>query len=163
MNARGELEQQGQPQHVNRGSYRGAWLTSSTTLERLAHLLKTQDQHLVCQLGKRYKPGMKPVFPGGRRKVLKRRVPPKKAKAPEFKYLAANVAEFRRKLGMSQAQLAERANLDVTSLSLIERAGTNITLQTLLDLAEALGVPPALLLTKARFKKAAPGRPPKAP
>lgn len=88
-------------------------------------------------------------------------MPIKAPKAPEFRYVAANIVRLRGKLGLSQADLAERVKLDVTSMSRIERAEVNLTLQTLLQLAGALGVAPAALLKPARFVKRKVGRPAK--
>jgi transcriptional regulator with XRE-family HTH domain len=54
--------------------------------------------------------------------------------------LATNLKLFRGKLGMSQETLADRAGLHRTKPSEIERGLANVTLDTLVSLAEALGV-----------------------
>jgi transcriptional regulator with XRE-family HTH domain len=61
--------------------------------------------------------------------------------------LAKNLKLFRGKLGMSQETLADRAGLHRTKPSAIERGNANITLDTLVSLAEALGVDVVQLLT----------------
>jgi transcriptional regulator with XRE-family HTH domain len=59
------------------------------------------------------------------------------------------VRKLRLQLGLSQEQLAERADLHRTYIAGIERGGRNITLRSLEKLAKALGVPVASLLTDA--------------
>lgn len=50
------------------------------------------------------------------------------------------VRKLRRELGLSQEELAERADLHRTYIAGIERGGRNITLRSLERLAKALGV-----------------------
>jgi transcriptional regulator with XRE-family HTH domain len=65
----------------------------------------------------------------------------------------------REKLGLTQEQLAERADLGPVHLRNIERATKNITLATLIAIADGLGVRPAILLRPARLPPLRPGRP----
>lgn len=53
-----------------------------------------------------------------------------------------NVARLRAEAGMSQNQLAERADLDRAYLSGIERGARNPGIKTVVRLAQALGVTP---------------------
>ncbi|WZB74217.1 helix-turn-helix transcriptional regulator [Achromobacter insuavis] len=48
---------------------------------------------------------------------------------------------------MSQEELALRAGLDRTYVSSCERGKRNVSLETIVKLAEALAVPPSLLLS----------------
>jgi len=52
----------------------------------------------------------------------------------------------RKKAKMTQATLAERADLHRTYIGLVERGETNLTIITMLRLSEALGVPLARIL-----------------
>lgn len=60
--------------------------------------------------------------------------------------LGRNLAGQRKMAGLSQEELAFRANLDRTLISLIERGKRNARLDTLVKLGKGLGVPPASLL-----------------
>lgn len=62
-------------------------------------------------------------------------------------FIAANVKEYRLRLGLSQEELAERCNYHRTYIGSIERGERNITIHTLEALAKALGVSPADLLS----------------
>lgn len=62
--------------------------------------------------------------------------------------LAKNLKLFRGKLGMSQEALADRAGLHRTKPSEIERGLANVTLDTLVALADALGIDVGQLLTE---------------
>lgn len=59
---------------------------------------------------------------------------------PAVRHLGNKVREARSRLGLSQRQLAERAGLSPGMLCLIERGETNPSVQSLLGLAEALGL-----------------------
>jgi len=50
------------------------------------------------------------------------------------------VREERRKLGLSQEQLASRAGVHRTYIGMIERAEKNITLENIGKIAKALGI-----------------------
>jgi transcriptional regulator with XRE-family HTH domain len=67
---------------------------------------------------------------------------------PQF--LAEQVFNHRRALGISQSELAERAGISRNYVSLIERAeASNLSLNVLHSLAGALGVNPAELTGEA--------------
>lgn len=55
-------------------------------------------------------------------------------------YFGQKVREERLKLGLSQEELASRANLHRTYIGMIERAEKNITLSNIEKVARALGV-----------------------
>ncbi len=63
--------------------------------------------------------------------------------------LAENVRRLRLSAGLSQEELAARADLHRTYISSIERAKRNVTLKNIFLLAQALGVTPATLVTPA--------------
>lgn len=77
----------------------------------------------------------------------------------QIEYVAANVRRLRRRLGLSQAALAEKAGFNVRWLQDVEVAKVDLRIQTLVRLAGALGVPPARLLRRARLAVPGPGRP----
>jgi transcriptional regulator with XRE-family HTH domain len=60
--------------------------------------------------------------------------------------VASNLRKLRKKIGISQEDLAEKCGLHRTYIGAIERSERNITLQTLEKLAESLGVLPQDLL-----------------
>jgi transcriptional regulator with XRE-family HTH domain len=60
--------------------------------------------------------------------------------------VGSNLRRLRKKLGISQEDLAEKCGLHRTYAGAIERSERNITLQTLEKLAESLGVSPQDLL-----------------
>lgn len=66
-----------------------------------------------------------------------------------FKIIGLNIAYYRKLKGLSQMQLAEKANISRTHLSNIEvpNMPTSISLETLFDIAEILNVPAAYLLS----------------
>lgn len=53
---------------------------------------------------------------------------------------AKRVREERKKLGISQEELAERAGMHRTYVGMIERAEKNITLENIQKIADALGL-----------------------
>lgn len=59
------------------------------------------------------------------------------------------VREARLKKGLSQEQLAEKANLHRNFISLIERGQSKIALDSLFALADALDMPASSLLSNA--------------
>ncbi|MCH7692008.1 MAG: helix-turn-helix transcriptional regulator [Proteobacteria bacterium] len=63
--------------------------------------------------------------------------------------LAENVRRLRLSAGLSQEELAARADLHRTYISSIERSKRNVTLKNIFLLAQALGVTPATLVTPA--------------
>jgi transcriptional regulator with XRE-family HTH domain len=62
------------------------------------------------------------------------------------KVVGQNVRVFRRKLGLSQEKLAERADMHWTYISGVERGRYNISLNSLVRLAKALNRKPYELL-----------------
>ena len=60
--------------------------------------------------------------------------------------LAKNLKALRQSTGLSQEELADRANLHRTYISSIERGQRNITLENIFALARALGTPPSTLV-----------------
>ena len=56
------------------------------------------------------------------------------------KQIGENVRKFRKKCGMTQEILAERANLHPGYISQVERADRAITIDALLRITKALGV-----------------------
>ena len=61
--------------------------------------------------------------------------------------LATNVRRIRVATGLSQEGLADRAGLHRTYISSLERGQRNVSVQNIFLLAEALGVPPADLVS----------------
>lgn len=73
------------------------------------------------------------------------------------KAFGSAVRLFRETSGISQENLAERADLDRTYVSGVERGVRNPTLRIIEKLASALGVPPAKLFEEAaRIQKKSP-------
>lgn len=64
--------------------------------------------------------------------------------------LAKNVRRLRISIGLSQEALADRAGLHRTYISSIERCERNVSLENIFLLADALGVEPADLVTRAK-------------
>lgn len=64
--------------------------------------------------------------------------------------LADKIKRLRIAEGLSQEELAERCRLHRTYIGAIERGERNITLNTLYDIASALGVSPAELISESR-------------
>lgn len=66
----------------------------------------------------------------------------------EYKMIGLNIAYYRKLKGITQLQLSEQINISRTHMSNIEAPNmpTSISLDTLFDIADALGVPVASLL-----------------
>ncbi len=73
--------------------------------------------------------------------------------------VAANVEAARRRRGWTQAELAERAEIDEMTLKGVELAKYTAKLTTFVSLARALGVTADELLKPKRFARAKRGRP----
>ncbi len=74
--------------------------------------------------------------------------------------LGLKVAELRRNLGLTQAELCERHRVPLRYLQHIEAGEVNVTFLTLVRLAKALEVAPGRLCAAPRSKKKAKrGRP----
>lgn len=65
---------------------------------------------------------------------------------------AENVKFYRRKLGISQEELADRAQIHRTNISAIERGERNVTIKNIEKLAHALGIEPKQLLSAEERK-----------
>lgn len=59
-----------------------------------------------------------------------------------------NVQKYRKVIGLSQEQLADKAGLHRTYIGMIERAEKNVTLRNIQKLANALEVPIEVLFIK---------------
>jgi transcriptional regulator with XRE-family HTH domain len=66
--------------------------------------------------------------------------------APAIVILGANLRRARQRAGLTQAELAQRAGLAQPAISLIEAGQANPTVQTLQQIADALGCSLADLL-----------------
>lgn len=66
----------------------------------------------------------------------------------EYKMIGLNIAYYRKLAGLSQLQLAETVGISRTHISNIEAPNipTSLSLETLMDIADALGVAPYTLL-----------------
>jgi transcriptional regulator with XRE-family HTH domain len=60
--------------------------------------------------------------------------------------LGENLRRIRRRVGLSQEQVAIRASLHRTEIGLLERGGRLARVDTLIQLAGAMSIPPAELL-----------------
>lgn len=67
---------------------------------------------------------------------------------PQRQHFGKTLAAERRKAGLSQEELGDRAGLHRTEVSLIERGLREPRLETLLKLARGLGVQPAALIAE---------------
>ena len=79
-------------------------------------------------------------------------------------YLTSNVRALRENTGWTQAETAERADLDAKHMQAIEAGSGNVTVRTLVALATAFGVDPRDLLAPAPVAAPRPrGRPRRKP
>ena len=62
--------------------------------------------------------------------------------------VGSNIKKYRKKLGISQEELAERAKLHRTYIGGIERGERNITLDSLQTIATALNIAPVELIVE---------------
>ena len=62
------------------------------------------------------------------------------------KKIGVRISQLRMKAGMTQAKLAEKADLSIDSISRIERGNRAPSLESLASIATALGVEPSQLL-----------------
>lgn len=65
-----------------------------------------------------------------------------------YKALGTAVIEFRHKRNLTQMELCKKAHISRTSLSSIECASHMTSLQVVLDVAEALEIPPRRLFER---------------
>lgn len=82
---------------------------------------------------------------------------------PWLRNIAANVRRLRVRLGWTQEQLAEHAEIESRYVHSVEAARANPTVKVLTALAVSLGTKPASLFAAAKFAKAPPGRPHRQP
>lgn len=68
------------------------------------------------------------------------------SKADPKRILGDNLRRIRHEAGISQEELADRANLHRTYISSIERGERNVSVENIFAIAQALDVPPAELL-----------------
>ena len=61
---------------------------------------------------------------------------------PRYKTLGLNIAYYRKKRGLSQEALAEKVNIDRSSISRIEIAMTGTSLDSVFKIADVLQVEP---------------------
>lgn len=55
--------------------------------------------------------------------------------------IGLNILHYRKEQGMTQMQLAEKADISRTYMQKIETAATSCTVDTLIDIADALRIP----------------------
>ena len=55
--------------------------------------------------------------------------------------IGLNILHYRKEQGMTQMQLAEKANISKNHMQRIETAACSCTLDTLMDIADALNIP----------------------
>ena len=58
----------------------------------------------------------------------------------DYVAIGNRIKEFRKAKGWTQAELAERSNVEPSNISHIERAATKLSLPTMINIANALGV-----------------------
>jgi transcriptional regulator with XRE-family HTH domain len=73
--------------------------------------------------------------------------------------ISGNVTRLRVRQGLTQEQLAEAAEIDLTSLQRVEWAKMNASIGVLVRIADALDVHPRVLLRKAVRPQSRRGRP----
>ena len=67
---------------------------------------------------------------------------------PRYKTLGLNIAYYRKKRGLSQEVLAEKVNIDRSSISRIEIAMTGTSLDSVFKIADVLQVEPYKLFVE---------------
>lgn len=65
-----------------------------------------------------------------------------------YEQIGLNVLYYRKKLGMTQMQLAKKANYSRNHIQKIETAEAVPSVEALLDIAEALDIPPEKLFER---------------
>jgi transcriptional regulator with XRE-family HTH domain len=76
-----------------------------------------------------------------------------------LRFIGANLQRLRTRAKITQEEVAARTGLDVRFLRRLERGSVNIRFDTLVRVADALGVEPGVLLRRAKPSAAKPGRP----
>ena len=69
-------------------------------------------------------------------------------KIPLSILVGKNIRKYRKKIGLSQEELAEKSGLHRTYIGGVERGERNITLDSLQNIADALEVAPVILITE---------------
>ena len=64
----------------------------------------------------------------------------------KYKKLGLNIAYYRKLCGLTQEQLAERLDLDRTTVSKIELATVGVSLDVIFEMAEVFEIPPEKLI-----------------
>jgi transcriptional regulator with XRE-family HTH domain len=77
--------------------------------------------------------------------------------------LGLRIREVRRTQGLTQEQAAEHLGMLAPNYARVEQGRANVTVDTLVRVANALGVPVATLFRKPKAIKVATGRPAKGP
>jgi transcriptional regulator with XRE-family HTH domain len=63
----------------------------------------------------------------------------------KYKKLGLNIAYYRKLCGLTQEQLAEKLDLDRTTVSKIELAAVGVSLDVIFEMAEVFGITPEKL------------------
>ena len=66
----------------------------------------------------------------------------------DMRKIGNKMLELRKRVGLTQAELAERAGLSDRTFADIERGNVNMRIETLLKICDALGVTPDAVLTE---------------
>lgn len=64
----------------------------------------------------------------------------------KYRILGLNIAYYRKLSGLTQEQLAERLDLDRTTISKIELATVGVSLDVIFEMSEVFGITPEKLL-----------------
>ncbi len=81
-----------------------------------------------------------------------------------YEIFRTNMREMREEAGISQSELSRLSGIKQPQLSELERGNTNPNLATIAKVAEALEVPPWIMLRPAKVRTAKKSwRPPKSP
>jgi transcriptional regulator with XRE-family HTH domain len=84
---------------------------------------------------------------------------PKERLPDPLESVAANIVRTRRRLGLTQAALAERAQMELRQVQRAESGTIDVGIGSLVVLAQALEVAPGRLLRPASLVRAGRGRP----
>jgi len=76
-----------------------------------------------------------------------------------LRFIGANVQRWRVRRDLTQEKLAEVVGLDARFLRRVERGTVNLRFDTIVRLADALGVEPGVLLRRVKLVEPKPGRP----
>jgi transcriptional regulator with XRE-family HTH domain len=76
-----------------------------------------------------------------------------------LRYVAANTRRLRARRDFTQEELAEATGLDTRFVQRVERGTINMSIETLVRIADGLGVLPGALLRTAHLPRPRPGRP----